>query len=182
MKQYFNLKNLVLSALFIALGLVLPFFTGQIREIGKMLLPMHLPIFLCSAFCGSIYGLIIGIIVPIFRSLLFGMPIMIKAFGMAFELAGYGFFFGLLLKMNSTIKINNLLWTYFSLILSMILGRIIYAFSQIFILGIQGSKYTFELFFSGTILSGIPGIILQLIIIPPIILLLKKYTYTHNNK
>ena len=45
------LKNLVLSAMFIAIGIVLPFFTGQIPEVGKMLLPMHLPVFFCGLIC-----------------------------------------------------------------------------------------------------------------------------------
>ena len=41
-----KLKNLVLTAMFLAIGLVLPFLTGQIKEIGNMLLPMHIPVFL----------------------------------------------------------------------------------------------------------------------------------------
>ena len=40
--------NLVLSAMFMAIGLVLPFFTGQIPQIGSMPLPMHLPVLLCG--------------------------------------------------------------------------------------------------------------------------------------
>ena len=50
MKQ--NTKNLVLAAMFLAIGLVLPFFTGQIPQIGSMLLPMHLPVLLCGLLCG----------------------------------------------------------------------------------------------------------------------------------
>ena len=55
------LKNLVLSAMFLAIGIVLPFFTGQIPQIGKMLLPMHLPVFLCGLICGWQYGLAVGL-------------------------------------------------------------------------------------------------------------------------
>ena len=47
-----NIHNLVLSAMFLALALVLPFLTGQIPQIGGMLLPMHLPVFLCGLICG----------------------------------------------------------------------------------------------------------------------------------
>lgn len=43
-----NLKNLTITAMLFALGMVLSFFTGQIPQIGGMLLPMHLPVFLCS--------------------------------------------------------------------------------------------------------------------------------------
>lgn len=48
--------NLVLAAMFLALGIILPFFTGQIPQIGNMLLPMHLPVFLCGLICGWPYG------------------------------------------------------------------------------------------------------------------------------
>ena len=50
-------RKLTLSALFLALGLVLPLITGQIPQIGKMLLPMHIPVLLCGMVCGWPYGL-----------------------------------------------------------------------------------------------------------------------------
>ena len=53
-------KNLTLSAMFTALGLVLPMLTGNIPQIGSMLLPMHIPVFLCSLICGWQYGLAVG--------------------------------------------------------------------------------------------------------------------------
>ena len=39
-------RKLVFAALFLALGLVLPFLTAQIPQVGSMLLPMHLPVLL----------------------------------------------------------------------------------------------------------------------------------------
>ena len=39
-------KKLTLAAMFFAVGLILPFFIGQIPMIGQMLLPMHIPVFL----------------------------------------------------------------------------------------------------------------------------------------
>ena len=62
-------KKLVLSALFIALGIVLPFFTGQVPQIGNMLLPMHIPVLICGFVCGAPYGLTVGLITPLLRSL-----------------------------------------------------------------------------------------------------------------
>ncbi len=92
-----HLKNLTLSAMFLAIGLVLPFFTGQIQQIGNMLLPMHLPVFLCALVCGWRYGLPMAFILPILRSVLFGMPPMYPiAIAMAFELAVYAFVSGFL--------------------------------------------------------------------------------------
>ena len=82
-----NLKNMTLAALFLALGLVLPFFTGQIPQIGSMLLPMHIPVFLCGLICGWQYGAAVGFVVPLMRSVLFGMPPLFPtATAMAFEL------------------------------------------------------------------------------------------------
>ena len=84
-------KNLVLSALFLAIGFVLPFFTGQIPTIGKMLLPMHIPVLLCGLICGWQWGLGVGFVLPLVRSLLFSMPVMYPtALAMAVEMAVYG--------------------------------------------------------------------------------------------
>lgn len=88
-----EIKNITLSAMFLGLAIVLPFLTGQIQVVGKMLLPMHLPVLLCGLICGWQYGAVIGFITPIMRSLIFGMPPLYPtALAMAFELAAYGFF------------------------------------------------------------------------------------------
>ena len=87
--------NLVYAAMFFAIGLVLPFVTGQVPEIGNLLLPMHLPVLLCGFICGPIYGSVVGVFLPIVRSLIFGMPALLpSAVTMAFELMAYGFFTG----------------------------------------------------------------------------------------
>lgn len=85
-----NTKKLTLSAIFLALGLVMPFLTMQIPEIGSMMLPMHIPVLICGFVCGWKYGLVVGFIVPLLRSLIFSMPPLIPAIAMAFELATYG--------------------------------------------------------------------------------------------
>lgn len=54
--------NLALAAMFLALGLVLPFATAQIQQIGNMLLPMHIPVLLCGLICGWQYGGLVGFI------------------------------------------------------------------------------------------------------------------------
>ena len=71
-------QKLSVSALMLALGMVLPFFTGQIAVIGNMLLPMHIPVFLCGLLCGWRYGLFIGFSLPLLRGMVFGMPISIS--------------------------------------------------------------------------------------------------------
>ena len=92
-------KNLTLSAIFIALGLVLPLLTGQLKQLGNAFLPMHLPVFLCGLIVGPMYGLTIGIILPILRHFTFGMPPLYPtAISMSVELAMYGFVVGFVYK------------------------------------------------------------------------------------
>lgn len=169
--------NITLSSLFFAIAIVLPFFTGQIREIGKMLLPMHLPIFLCGLICGPYYGLIVGLITPIFRSIVVGMPVLYpNALAMAVELASYGFISGFIYK-NS--KNKTIFSIYKSLIIAMILGRIIWGICQVLLMQMVGNAFTFTLFIANGFLSGIPGIIMQLVLIPIIITAINK---TYKNK
>jgi riboflavin transporter FmnP len=167
-----SLLNLVLSAMFLALGLVLPFLTGQIKEIGNMLLPMHIPVMLCGLVCGPQYGFLIGAITPILRSSLFGMPVMFPhAVGMAFELATYGFVIGYLFSHAKWKCIKSL---YRCLITAMICGRVVWGIVQCFLLGVGDNGFTFSMFLSSSILKAIPGIILQLVLIPAIMLILGK--------
>ncbi|MDK2902991.1 MAG: hypothetical protein PWQ93_910 [Clostridiales bacterium] len=164
-------KNLVLSGFFLALGLILPFLTAQIPSIGNRLLPMHIPVFLCGFVCGWPYGLIVGFIVPVFRSMLFGMPPMFPtAVAMAFELATYGCMSGLLYKLLP----QKNAYIFVSLIISMICGRIIWGIVSLFLYGLSGTAFTWELFIAGAFLNAIPGIIIQLIIIPIIIIALSR--------
>ena len=172
-----NIFNIVLSALFLSLCLVLPFLTGQIPEIGNMLLPMHIPVLLCGLICGPQYGLIIGAIAPIMRSLIFSMPPMYPtAIGMAFELATYGLLIGLLFRKSKWHCIKSL---YISLIISMIGGRVVWGVVQSILLGLGDSGFTLSMFISGAFLKAIPGIVLQLVLIPAVMLLLKKTHFRH---
>lgn len=166
-----NLKKLTLSAMFFAIGLVLPFFTGQIPEIGNMLLPMHLPVMLCGLICSWKYGLALGFFLPLFRSFIFFRPPLYpNALSMAFELAAYGLIIGLI---YSNCKKQNLLWLYISLISAMIGGRIVWGVVRTILHGIN-VPFSFAMFISSGFIEALPGIILQLILIPSIMLMIKK--------
>jgi len=172
-------KNMILSALFIALGLVLPFLTGQIPQFGSMLLPMHIPILLCGFVCGAPLGLAAGFITPLLRSLIFGMPPMMPyAAAMAFELAVYGFVSGFMYKLLPKRKLS----VYSSLIISMICGRIVWGIVGFFLYGLSGTAFTWQVFATGAFINAVPGIIVQIVIIPLIIFALEKGGLIENGK
>ncbi len=170
-----NIKNLTLSALFLALGLALPFLTMQIPEFGSMLLPMHIPVLLCGFVCGWQYGLVIGFVTPLLRSAVFGVPFMIPtALAMAFELATYGLVAGILYYLLKDKKAG----TYISLIGAMFAGRAVWGIASYFIYSLLTEKtFTRAIFAGGAFLEAIPGIILQLVIIPPLVMVLKKQKF-----
>lgn len=172
MKKQNSILNLSLSAMFLALAFVLPFLTGQIKQIGAMLCPMHIPVILCGYICGGPWGLIVGFAAPLLRSFIVGMPkIFPTAFAMAFELAVYGFMSGLLHRILPRKKIN----IYLSLIISMVTGRLVWGFVQLCCVGFDVSKFSLSAFWAGAVMNAIPGIIIQLVFIPVLVMVLEKY-------
>lgn len=167
-----NIKKLVISAMLLALGIVLPFLTGQLQQIGNMLLPMHIPVMLCGLICGWQYGIAIGFITPLMRSFLFGMPHFYpNAVAMALELAAYGFVIGFLYNRARWQCIRSL---YRCMIAAMLCGRAVWGIAQVILLGIGENGFTFGAFITGAFLNAIPGIVLQLILIPMIMLALDR--------
>ncbi|MBR6782849.1 MAG: ECF transporter S component [Clostridia bacterium] len=161
-----TLRRLVLAAMFLTIGLVLPFFTGQIQQIGNMLLPMHIPVLLCGLLCGWQYGALIGAILPLLRFVLFGMPVLYpNGLAMSVELCVYGLAIGFIYGM---FKKQGLIPVYISLVIAMILGRIVWGGSMTVLLSMQDNTFTSTAFLSGAVLNAIPGIILQLLLIPAI--------------
>ncbi len=169
MKNY--IRKLVLSAMFLALGLVLPFVTGQIPQIGNMLLPMHIPVLLCGLICGWQYGGMVGFICPLLRSALFSAPPMPMAIGMAFELCAYGVIVGWLYGHS---KWKCVISLYRSLIIAMIGGRVVWGVARVIMIGAMNVPFGWEAFISGALLTAIPGIVLQLILIPVIMVALDR--------
>jgi len=165
-------KRLVLSAMLLCMGLVLPFLTGQIKEIGDSLLPMHIPVMLCGLLCGAYYGGAVGLMMPFVRSLFFGMPpIYPNAVWMSLELATYGFVIGIL---YFRAKKKSLAVLYISLISAMLAGRVVWGISKALLLGLGGKAFTVGMFMSGGFIDSLPGMILQLILIPFIVKMIEK--------
>ena len=169
-------KQLVLSALFLALGLLLPFLTGQIPSLGNKLLPMHIPILLCGFICGKRYGLIVGFITPLLRSFLLTTPPPFIAVTMAFELATYGFVAGLIYNLLP----KNKIYIYVSLIISMLVGRIVWGIASAIVFGSIGMKFNWELFVAGGFINAIPGIIIQIILIPILVMAINRERMVKN--
>lgn len=166
-----SIRKLVLAAMFIAIGIVLPFVTGQIPQVGSMLLPMHIPVLLCGFICGWQYGGLVGFVLPLLRHVMFGMPPLMTAIAMAFELATYGIVTGLLYRL---LPKKNLAMLYVSLISAMLLGRAVWAVVRVVMTSVSGEAFTWKMFMAGAFLNSIPGIVLQLVLIPALVAALNR--------
>lgn len=166
-----QLRKLTYSALYMAIALILPFVTGQIPEIGAMLCPMHISALLCGFMCGWPWGVAVGFISPLLRSVMFGMPAMFPAaIAMAFELAVYGGMAGLLYS-----RLPRKKWMiYAALLISMIAGRVVWGAVQALLAGLSGNSFTWTLFLTGAVINAIPGIIMQLALIPVLVVTMDK--------
>ena len=168
-----TLFRTVLAAMFLALALLLPLLTGQLTQTGNAFCPMHLPVLLCGFFCGPYLALTVGFSAPLLRFLLFGMPpVMPIGIAMAFELACYGFVSGLLYRLLPKKKVN----IYISLISAMIVGRVVWGAVRAILYGLGKSEFGLAAFISGAVLNAIPGIIIQIVLIPIIVMVLEKYS------
>lgn len=171
MKQQIEVRKMTLSALFLAVAFILPFLTGQIPQVGAMLCPMHVPVLLCGFFCGGPWGLAVGVIAPLLRSFTLGMPPMFPtALCMAFELGTYGLISGILHKILPKKKV----FIYVSLLTAMVAGRIVWGLVMFACMGFDVAKFGMTAFVAGAVTTAIPGIILQIIIIPILVIMVEK--------
>ena len=175
--RFFMYRNkvlrLTLSAVFLALALVLPFLTGQLAQLGSMLLPMHLPVLLCGFVCGWPWGLAVGFVAPLLRFALFGMPPLFTALAMAFELAAYGAVAGLLVKRLPQTTAG----LYTALIAAKLAGRVVWglvSFVLYSLLLVGNQPFTFAMFLGGAFLNAWPGIVAQLVLVPLVVLALRR--------
>lgn len=167
MKQ---VKYLVMTALCVALGVVLPVTLHAIPNAGSILLPMHIPVLLCGLVCGPVYGLACGILAPLLSSLITGMPPMAMLPSMICELAVYGLVAGILIRVIKTrYNIANL---YLSLLGAMLIGRVIYGALNSLIF--RAGEYSLQLWLTGAFVTALPGIAIQLVLLPVLVLALQK--------
>lgn len=163
--------QLTVAALCLALCMVLPFLTGQIPEIGNALCPMHLPVLLCGFLVGPLWAAGVGAAAPLLRFALFGMPPLFPTgAAMCFELATYGLVAGLL-YVRLTKKPASV---YIALLAAMLCGRVVWGAVRLLLSGVAGSAFTWQAFMAGAFTTAVPGIILQLVLIPLIVLALRR--------
>lgn len=161
-----NTRTLVEASLFLALGFIFPtlfhmFGMGN----GKVFLPMHIPVFLCGFLCGKNYGALVGFLTPVLTSIFTGLPPFYPiGISMGIELCVYGFMSGYLY--HNTNKI------YLSLLVSMVMGRMVNGVVQVILLSFTDVSYSFEIFITTSFIQAIPGILLQLCLVPFVV-----YTY-----
>ena len=135
-----------------------------------MLCPMHLPVLLCGFVCGWPWGLAVGVIAPLFRSLTLGMPPLFPtALSMALELAAYGAVAGLLHRILPRKKP----FIYLALLIAMLAGRIVWGGAMFLFLGISGGAFTLSAFWAGAVVNAIPGIIVQLVLVPILVMVIE---------
>jgi len=168
-----RIRKMVFSAMFLAMGLLLPFLTGQVPQIGGMLCPMHLPILLCGFICGPFWGGAVGLVCPLLRHMIFSMPPLFSAIAMTFELCTYGVLAGIFYKLFS--KMNSpLVSLYISLLCAMLGGRLIWGAASYILILTGQTTFSFQAFWLGGFVQAWPGIVIQLILIPPLVAVLKK--------
>ncbi len=170
MKSSLHIRRMTFAAACLALCMVLPFLTGQIPQFGRQLSPMHLPVMLCGFLCGWPWALAVGLIAPPLRYLLFGMPELFpNGVGMMAELAVYGAVTGLLYAKLP----KRPVYIYLSLILAMLVGRAAWGATR-WLLTSFGVAFTLQAFLGGAFINAWPGIVCQLILLPPLVMALRK--------
>lgn len=170
-----DVRRLVIAAMLLALGMVLPFLTGQIPAIGQMISPLHIPAFICGLTCGWQWGLVLGVVLPFLRSIVFGMPPLVAvAIPMAFELAVYGAVCGLLypLFVKQTKRLPAMLA---ALVIAMIAGRLVGGAAKAVVMGITGAGYTFAAFVAGYFTSTLVGAAIHLVLVPAVVTAVEKF-------
>ena len=163
-------KNLVMAGLLLAMGVILPSIFHFTGIDGRIFLPMHIPVLLGGFLLPPIYAFLLGILTPILNNLLTGMPPLFPMMViMVFELAMYGFITSFLYRRLRTPML-------ISLILSMIIGRIVAGGVVYLLVVLFSQKMDPQLFIKGGVITGLPGIAIQIILVPLLIGAINKYT------
>ena len=161
-------KRMVTAAICTALCVVLPIAFHVIPNAGAILLPMHIPVLLCGLICGWPYGLVCGLLGP-FLSSFTGMPPLAMLPGMIVECGTYGLVTGLMMGYVHTGKTVPDL--YISMVTAMILGRVTSGLAKAWIFTPGTAPFAWV---TTSLVTGIPGIVIQLVLMPVLVLALTR--------
>lgn len=170
MKKMSPVKKSIITAVCIALCVVLPQAFHAIPNAGSIYCPMHIPVLLCGLICGWQYALLCGIAGPLVSALITGMPPAAVLPGMLVECAAYGALTGLMMQLVHTKKVYPDL--YISLLVAMLGGRIISGIAKALIF--SAGSYSMTAWVTGSFVTSLPGIIVHLVLIPSIVYALMK--------
>jgi len=166
-----HLKKSITAAMLIAFCVVFPMAFHAVGAIaGRTLLPMHIPVLLAGLLCGPILGLIVGLVGPLLSSLITGMPPMGILPVMMIELATYGLVAGLAIKLVHTRRLSADL--YISLVAAMLIGRVVAGIAQA-VYFFDGT-YLIGLWWTSYFVTSLPGLVIQLLLIPSLIIALER--------
>ena len=168
MKKY-QIRNMVIAAMLIALCVVLPIAFHSIPDGGSIFLPMHIPVLLCGLICGWPYGLVCGLLGPAISSIATGMPPIAMLPSMMVECAAYGAVTGLMMKFVRTKSATADL--YISMVTAMALGRVVAGLAKALIFAPGTPAFAWV---TTSLVTGIPGIVIQLIVMPAVVFALTK--------
>lgn len=157
------------GAFFLALAVSVPQIFHLTGVGGTVILPMHIPVILAGLLVSPAIGLYVGLLAPIISHLFTGMPPMSPPILplMVVELGIYGFAAGL---MHRIFKRNS----YISLIVAMISGRIALGIAAYVMMQFFGFELDPMLYVKGAVVTGLPGIVLQLVLIPVLVLMVER--------
>ncbi len=163
-----SVRELVISALSMAIGLLLPMIFHAFG-LGSAFLPMHIPVLIAGFAVSLPFAILVGVLTPLLSAFLTGMPPLFPVLPfMIFELAAYGAAASLLYR---KFRLN----VYISLITSMIAGRIVSGLAVWVLAVFFAAKLPGPVaFVAGSITGSIPGIIIQIVFIPALVMILDR--------
>lgn len=174
--KFSNTRNMILSGFFMAIGLLLPAIFHLFGGAGKVFLPMHIPVLIAGFFLPPFYAGLVGLLTPLLSSVLTGMPVLYPILPI---MMGELMIYGLIVSWLGQTRIKNVLAR---LIIAMIAGRLI-AGLIVFVLAIGfGLKMNPIIYLQGAVLTGLPGLVIQFLFIPSLVILVQNRNQTINRK
>ncbi|HHV55369.1 MAG TPA: ECF transporter S component [Firmicutes bacterium] len=163
-------RDLSRLALLVALGILLPLFFHLTNIPGKVFLPMHLPVLLAGFLLGPVAGLVVGLVSPLVNFVLSGMPPLSPPIlpVMVIELSVYG------LVAGAGVRARRVEHLFLVLALAMLAGRLAMGLAIWLVGPAFGWPFQPYPYVAGAVVTGLPGIVIQFVVIPPIVRAIRR--------